>query len=141
MVGLNKEYTHAEVNLAHAVAVVIPDSVFFCDRIQHNIFRKNVSVLTWIMIFSDGKRFAFHSNGVQLFQHCIFVQPLRFDIKRAKNGIYCTMRSTQQQGEEKSFPKPIDSNNTFDILNSEAGEHLFYCFLPSDSFLDNRIKK
>ena len=28
-----------------------------------------------------------------------------------------------------------------DILGSVAGEHLFYCFLPSDSFLDNRIKK
>ena len=39
------------------------------------------------------------------------------------------------------FSAAIDSATFFVILKPEAKEHLFcYCFLPSDSFLENRIK-
>ena len=55
-------------------------------------------------------------------------------------SIYCPIRCTQRCQTTFFAPKLLTAVFFPDILDSEASEHLFYCFLPSDSFLDNRIK-
>ena len=125
---------------------------FFCGQLSQNLFRKKVSVFAWNIFFSEGIFFVPFASGVYLFQLnefkfvsvfslLFFVQPLWIDRIIIKNGIYCPMSCTSLCNTTFIFSAAIDSATFFVILKPEAKEHLFcLCFLPSDSFLENRIK-